>query len=197
MDMELFWTVQGVIGPFVSLVTMLPVVIYVVARWRGYREGAPHDPHLGIKVALSFFRIIAYQVALAGLFLLVYGMLTDLKDDAQEAIMRTAAGLLVPGLLIYVSHWVALSKTNHEALPGVTRMFAGLSLVQTGIVGFIALIMACVIFFQEGDAGEPGRVAWAMVMVYVVAWGLQGMTFMRNVSYGPPPSVPPGPSAPY
>lgn len=201
---EAMWMVNMFISPVITVLVALPVVIYIVARWRAYRDNQVADPHLGFKVALSFFKIASYQLCLLGLFLLVYGLMTDLGDEAQEMMLRLAGGFIVPGLIVYAAHFVALTRTNAMELPAVSRMFAGLNLLQTGLIGNLALVMGFVMLFQEGDSGEGGRIAWSLVIVYTVAWVVQGLLFAREVTMGaPPPAVAqfaqrtPPPAAPY
>ncbi len=174
------------LGPIVMLMTWLPVILYVVARWRTYREGL-NDTQLGLKVALSFFKIIAYQLSLAGLFLLVYALMSDAPDDAQEKVLRTAGGLLVPGMLIYGFHFYAYNQTNHREVPTVDRLFAGVNLLQTGVIGMIATVSGFYLLFQKNIADETERLVWSGVLVYVLAWLVQGLLFARTSTIPPPP----------
>lgn len=174
------------IHDFMTIGLAIPIVLYIVARWRMYRENLPPDPYLGFKVALSLFRIIAYQLCLGAAFLLVYAMITDLPDSVQSSLGRTGMGLLLPGLIVWVAHAAAIMKTNTEEIPHVARMFSGLALIQTGLVGFMALVFACVLLFQKGSSGEAGRAAWSAVMVYTTAWAVQGLLFARGLERGRP-----------
>jgi hypothetical protein len=175
---------------FVIVGLAIPIVLYIVARWRLYKENLPHDPYLGLKVALSMFRVAAYQMSLAAGFVLVYSMMSDMPEEAKSAITRTAAGVLVPSLLIWGLHVGILAQTNARELPQVSRMFSGLALIQTGVLGFTALVMLCVIYFQKGPAGELGRMAWSAVLVFTTAWFAQGVMFLRDIQgHVPPPEV--------
>jgi hypothetical protein len=186
-----FGTLGAFLVPMLAVSFFLPVVIYLVVRWRTYREGLPGDPHLGFKTALAFFQTTAYQVALLGVFLFVYGLLTKGGDNTRGDLIRTAFGLLVPSLLVYFAHMVAMSRTNAVQLPLVPRMFAGLSLVHTGVIGFFGLDLAFVSLLSRGESGEAGRIAWSLVIVYTVAWVVQGLRFLRSAtSGGPPPGLP-------
>jgi hypothetical protein len=168
-----------VAGPLVTLLLWLPVILYIVARWRTYREGVT-DNQLGLKVALSFFKIAAYQISLAGLFLLVYALMSDAPIETQEQILRAAGGLLVPGLLVYGAHYYAYNHTNHRELTTVDRLFAGVNLLQTGLIGFASLLTACILVFQKNIDDETERLAWSLVIVYVLAWIVQGLLFART-----------------
>lgn len=175
------------LGPIAMVATWMPVILYVIARWRTYREGL-NDNQLGLKVALSFFKIIAYQLSLAGLFLLVYALMSDAPDDTQEQILRSAGGLLVPGMLIYGFHFYAYNQTNHRETPTVDRLFSGVNLLQTGVIGMVATIAGFYLLFQKNVSDETERLVWSAVLVYVLAWFVQGLLFAR-ASTTPPPAV--------
>src|SRR5690349_6271079 len=76
-------------------VLVIPFVMYVVARWRAHRDQAA-DPQLGIKVALNFFAVTAFQAVLVGLTLFFYAMITSASSDAKGTLYRSALGLIVP-----------------------------------------------------------------------------------------------------
>ena len=197
------------IAPIISVAVATPVIIYIVARWRSYRDGGPPDPQIGIKVAISWFRLASYQLLLAGGFLLVFALIGDLGERGREELMRVAGGILFPGAIIYAAHHIAIGFTNARERPSVVRMFAGLNLIQTGIVGFTALILVGIFLFQKHTPKEPNRMAWSLVLVYVPAWCAQGSMLAREVfgrnppaavaRYGSGPGEPPsagGPPAP-
>lgn len=168
------------ISPIVTVAVALPVVIYIVARWRSYRDHGGGDPHLGAKVALSVFRIASFQLLLAAGFLALYGLLTTMNGTARTDLFRLAAGLFLPGLIVFAAHTVALGATNWRALPAVVRMFNGVNLLQTGLAGFVALVLVCVLLLQKDVPSEMNRLAWSMVLVYVPAWIGQGAMFLRT-----------------
>jgi len=170
-----------VVAPVIMLTAALPVVIYIVARWRASRGGEAPDPQLGFKVVLSWFRVSAYQLLLLGGFLLLYGLIGDLDGD-QEDVLRTAGGLLFPAFVIFVAHLLALEVTNASERPTVVRMFAGLNLVQTGLIGFIAVVFAGILLFQKDVPTQVGRMAWSLVLVYVPAWAIQGVMLAKKVT---------------
>ena len=168
------------ISPIVTVAVALPVVIYIVARWRTYRDHGGGDPHLGAKVALSIFRIAAFQLLLAGGFLFLYGLMTTMNGEARTNILRLAGGLFIPGLLVFAAHTIALHATNFEAMPAVVRMFNGVNLVQTGLAGFISLVLVSILMLQKDVPSEMNRMAWSMVLVYLPAWIAQGALFLRS-----------------
>jgi len=168
------------ISPIVTVAVALPVVIYIVARWRTYRDHGGGDPHLGIKVAICVFRIAAFQLLLAGGFLMLYGLMTTMDGDARINILRLAGGLFLPGLVVFAAHTVALHATNAESMPAVVRMFNGINLVQTGLTGFVSLVLVSVLMLQKDVPSEMNRLAWSLLLIYVPAWVAQGAMFMRS-----------------
>jgi hypothetical protein len=168
------------ISPIVTVAVALPVIIYIVARWRTYRDHGGGDPHLGAKVALSVFKIASFQLLLAAGFLMLYGLLTSMEGEGRTNLFRVAGGLFLPGLIVFAAHSIALNATNWRSMPAVVRMFNGVNLVQTGIAGFAALVLACMLMLQKDVPGEMNRLAWSMVLVYVPAWIGQGALFLRT-----------------
>ena len=168
------------ISPIVTVAVALPVVIYIVARWRTYRDYGGGDPHLGAKVAICVFRIASFQLLLAGGFLLVYGLMTTMDGEARTNILRLAGGLFIPGLVVFAAHTVALHSTNFESMPAVVRMFNGVNMVQTGITGFVSLVLVSVLMLQKDVPSEMNRMAWSLLLVYLPAWIALGALFLRS-----------------
>jgi len=172
--------------PYLMAFSLLPIIIYIVARWRQSKEGH-RDSQLGLKVALGFFKILGFQAALAGIWLAFYGLIA--KGDNGELI-RVGVGLLIPGGLVFAAHHVGIQRTNDSIFPMPVRMFEGLNLVQTGVLGFFSLIAAFVITLQKDAPGEALRLGWSLVLVYTVAWGvLAGRLLKNTLPPGPPPSA--------
>lgn len=168
------------ISPIITVAVAMPVVIYIVARWRTYRDYGGGDPHLGAKVAICVFRIAAFQLLLAGGFLFLYGLMTTMNGEARVNILRLAGGLFIPGLVVFAAHTVALHATNFESMPAVVRMFNGINLVQTGLAGFVSIVLVSILMLQKDVPSEMNRIAWSMVLLYVPAWVAQGALFMRS-----------------
>jgi hypothetical protein len=173
-----------ILSPIITVAVAVPVIIYIVARWRSYRDHGAGDPQLGLKVAICLFKNVSFQLMLAGGFLFLYGTMTTMEGEAKSQIHRMGGGLFLPGLLIYVAHSVALLRTNWRVMPAVVRMFSGLNLIQTGIAGFAALVFACFLLFQKDVPSEASRVAWSMVLIYTTAWAVLGALFGREVIAG-------------
>lgn len=176
------------------LTLMAPVLLYVIARWKQHREPTP-DPQLGVKFALCFFRQLGYQTMLAGAFLILYGLTTKMLSSDRDAILRPAFGMLVPGLLVWGGHNLALQRTNRIERPMVEQLFAGYNLLSTGTLGFVALVLVFQSLFSKGDSGEQGRIVWSMALVYTSAWITQGVMYLNRVLENPLMPSQTGPSA--
>jgi len=184
---------------------VIPFVLYVIARWRSHRDQIV-DPQLGIKVALSFFAVSAFQLVLAGVTIFLYAVISGSSSDAKSALYRFGIGLIVPAGIVLGAHLALLARTNQSQFPSVRRLFAGYNLLVTGVFGFIALVAAFESLFKRGSSHEVGRIAGAAVLVYGSAWAAVGVQFSRLVldrftAAGPPasmnpPSGPPSPNAP-
>src|SRR5512133_3869587 len=80
-----------------------PLVLYVIARWRAQRDPAP-DPQLGIKLALHYFMLVGFQIALLGGVMLIYAVISSQPSEAKGSALRTALALVIPGGLVYATH---------------------------------------------------------------------------------------------
>ncbi len=178
--MAMAWS-QMIFGPIILVMVLLPVIIYVIARWRSHDDSAP-DPQLGIKVALCWFKIAAYHLVLAAAFIMLLTLLVDMPDFVSKRMIRLGAGLALPSAIIFGVHEFALRQTNSSQRPSVSRMFAGVSLVQSGLLAFTGLIMGGILLFQEDTPSELNRVSLCMILVYGAAWVMQGTNLMKDVT---------------
>jgi predicted metal-binding membrane protein len=112
--------------------------------------------------------------------------------------------MLLPSLIVYAIHFYAYNRTNHREMPTVDRLFGGVNLLMTGLVAFVALIVACQLLFQKKSDAETARLAWSVVITYSLAWIGQGLLFARlatlqsngtNTPAAMPPSSVPAPPA--
>jgi hypothetical protein len=174
--------------PLVTLFVPLPVLLYGMARWRSHREGH-NDPQLGLKVALGYFRLLSYQIVLAGIFLLTWALMSDLPEEQQDEIRRAALGLLVPAVVVFLAHNLAAGHTNGRDFPIVGRLVAGTSLFFTGLLGFAAVMGAGFLFFQKSPDAETMRALASAVIVYGLAWFMQGLLVGRKSRPMPTPTV--------
>jgi hypothetical protein len=187
-DFDSSWFVlRALAGPMMTIITMLiaitifaPVVLYMIARWRASREPEV-DRQLGLKVALHYFAISAFQLGLAGLTLLAWALITSAPPEVKSASNRSALGMIVPAALVLAAHLALLKRTNDARVPNVRRLFQGYNLIITGLLGFIALIIASQALFTKGSSGELGRAAAAMVLIYGSSWAILGWQFGQSV----------------
>ena len=197
---------MGIIAMLISITIFAPIVLYLVARWKAAKD-PDVDRHLGLKVALHYFAISAFQLGLAGLTLLVWALITTAPSEMKSVFNRIALGMLMPAGLVFAAHFSLLKRTNDAERTAVRRLFGGYNLIVTGLLGFIALVIAFQALFAKGSSGEMGRAAGAMVLVYGTAWAIVGWRFgMQVLTGGPgstsasPPqpgsSAPPPPAAP-
>ena len=165
-----------ILGPIMSMVLLLPVLIYVVARFRDNREDTS-DTQLGIKVVLSWFQIISYQVLMVAGVVLVYSVL-----EGELGEVRLSSGLAVPSVVIAVLLHFALQQTNSESRPSVKNMVKGVGLVFTGAVAFASLVIGGVMLFQKGSSSGQGTTVASVVLIYGIAALVQGMHFLREMT---------------
>jgi hypothetical protein len=188
----------------VMMLLVIPFVLYLIARWRAHRDSIV-DPQLGLKVALNYFAVTGFQLALAGVMLVVYSMIST-ETDARGDLARMGFGLIFPAMLVLFVHRALLKRTNQHRFTSVERLFAGYNLFVTGLIGFIGLVLAFEMLLKKGPGGEMGRIAAALVLVYGSGWAVVGWRFARLVfgdesepgsppaSTGSPSSAPAAPS---
>ncbi len=179
--------------PLVGVAILLPMVFYIVARWRTYREGGAIDQQVGIKTALHYFQVIGFQLFLVGAFLLIAAAL---MSGSESGMLREGAALAISGAVVLGVHTWALTRTNQAAFPMIGRMFAGFNLVQTGIVGMVGLVMASSAVLAEGENHEMVQIAMSLLAVYGIAWLVLGVLFFQKLKtttpdlrVGPAPPV--------
>src|SRR2546430_14118323 len=84
------------IVPSMWTMTSVPVLVYLVARWRMHKEKLPVDPQLGLKLTLAHFAYLGYQLLLVGLCLFVYALLSDKSPSGREDLLRPSTAIVVP-----------------------------------------------------------------------------------------------------
>lgn len=186
---------QVLLVPLAIGMVLAPFVLYIIARQRAKSEPFP-DGQLGLKFALSYFKTLAFHLLLWGLVIVVYAVLKKGNEKGTE--YRTGFGILVPAAVVYGIHLVAMTRTNQGEQPIVGRMFAGWSLVMSGLVGFVGLLLVSQTLFQKGSSGNAGRFMWSLFLVYGSAWVVQAARFRRSLFAAPEaelPYYPPPPGA--
>jgi len=183
-----------VIGPMLlAMLVSGPFVLYPIARWRQHRSGIT-DPQLGLKSALEYFRMLAFQLGLLGVLLIVYAMLSKMPGEEKGDLYRTGFGLFVPTAILFAVHHAMLRKTNQAQFTGPRRLFSGYNLVITGLCGMLAFILVFEALFAKGSSGDFGRFAAAALVVYGGAWAACGIQFaklVRDDATAPPAAPPP------
>jgi hypothetical protein len=178
------------------LVVIGPLVLYPLARWKAHRE--PHvDTQLGLKVALHYFRMIAFQLLLLGALVIIWTVIR--KGDGKGDFYRVGFGLLLPAGLVFGGHVMLLMRTNDHAFASVRRLFFGYNLLVTGLLGLVALVLAFQALFAKGSSGDEGRLCYAAVLVYGGAWAGCAWHFIWMIDMGssaaPPQAMMQPPSA--
>ncbi len=161
-------------APLFAVLPAIAVVIYIIARLRDAKEETENDPQLGMKTALCFFQLLGTQLTLAGLALCTYGIVKS--GDSADSV-NWALALCIPGILVWVSHWLALRRTNRHRFPFVVRMFAGLNFIIAGLIGIWSLVFALGGTLQSASATDSVHIGWSLTVVYVPAWILGASLF--------------------
>ena len=191
--MDILFRLAGPIASGAAIVMALlvipPLLLYVIARWRAYRDGVV-DPQLGLKFALYYFATTALQLGLAGTALLIYMLISPRTGDKGEG-YRMAIALVVPAGIVLAAHVGLLKRPNDDAMPSVRRLFFGYSLVITGIIAFFALMVGFQALFAKGTTHGVGHTAGSMIVVYGTAWSVLGYKFGQLVLGVAPPPPPP------
>jgi hypothetical protein len=186
---------QTLVFPIAVAIIVSPLVLYLVARSRAKLDPFP-DAQLGLKFAIGYFKSIAFHASLVGGVVIVFAIL--MKSSEKSPVYRTGFGIFVPAIGVYLVHMIGLTRTNQGEHPMVGRLLAGWSLLVSGIIGFVALMLVSQTVFQKGSSGETGRLAWALFLVYGSAWVVQAARFFRattsplgslseELPYYPPP----------
>jgi hypothetical protein len=184
------WILRVVPPPWLWLaILVVPLAAYVAARARASRDQIV-DPQLGLKVALSFFALVALQVLLAGTAMFMYAILST--SDQKSDIYKVALGLIVPAGIVLGVHLALLVRTTNQVqFPMVRRLFAGTNVLITGLLGFGALVLACEAAFNGHKWSGAGRIGGSGVIVYGSAWAVLVVKLFRMVDATPaPPSAP-------
>lgn len=183
--------------PLVGVGALIPLVVYLVARWRDRNEHADNpDRQLGIKVALHLFRVISFQLTLAAVFLFLLGVISEAPT---EEFVRIALGLGIPGAGLWFLHVQLLDRTNDHAYRTVGRMFDGWNLIITAFPGLVAVVaLFVVILFPNMGSGRSDaiRMVFPYLLAYGGAWAFLGFRWFQAsglIAQAPPgaSSIPP------
>src|ERR1700689_5353354 len=103
-----------VVAPFmIWMIASAPLLVYPIARSRAHRDRVV-DPQLGIKVALGYFGLLAFQIVLLGATVVIYTLLSTLSSGDRSSAYRFGFGLLVPAGVVLGAHVAMLRRTNQD-----------------------------------------------------------------------------------
>jgi hypothetical protein len=183
--------------PIVGIGILIPLTVYLVARWRDRNEHADNpDRQIGLKVALHLFRVITFQLSLAGIFTFLLGIISDAPT---EEFVRIGLGLAIPGVGLCFLHTLLIQRTNDHAYRAVGRMFEGWNMIITGLPGMIAVVALFVVVLfphMAGARGDALRMVFPYLLTYGGAWALLGYRWFQAaglIAQAPPGagSIPP------
>lgn len=166
--------------PLVGIGAIIPLTIYLVARWRDRKEHADNpDQQIGLKVALHLFRVMTFQLTLLAIFLFLLGVISEAPT---EELVRISLGLGIPGAGLWFLHVQLISRTNDHAYRTVGRMYDGWNLIITAIPGLISVVALFVIVLAP-DMGESRgdmiRVVFPYLMTYAGGWVFLGYRWFQ------------------
>lgn len=151
-DMQMIYSSMMLLRTMMYFLIPLPLVVYVVIRWKSEKDKLTRDPMLGIKVVLHYFRSLALLLLLSGLTYLVYDLLENGGGTGSEA----AAGVFVSSLIIFICISLLIDrKTNCSSFPLVRNFFSGFSLVVTGIASMLGFVLLFLGLFRGANFTRP------------------------------------------
>lgn len=180
----------GLIGSLVWALYLFPLA-YLVLRWRAYREKQLADPQLGIKVVLYYFRFLTLQLLLAGL---TAGVAGTLIGGGRGQLFRIAGALIVGAGSLYAGCVAAIhQRTNASQFPDVGRLFTGAGALVAGLAGLAAWVGFFLALFSDGYTAEAIKITGSVLLVYLPAFAVLGLSLLRSPQNPLPPSqVAPG-----
>ena len=162
---------------YAYMIVPLAPVVYVLLKWRSYRDGSSPDPQLGIKVVLYYFKTLAYHVFLASCAVFFYGLLAG-ESDA----IKVGLGLLISSGILYVVHSILIQRlSNTRAFPLTARIYAGFNLIMVGLLGMVSFVITVTLLIDKGQESIKLPLAW--VVVYAIAWVYQTLYFCKPFLY--------------
>ena len=146
------------LSSFLYVLFPLPLLAYLLLKWRGYRDATAQDPYLGAWVIAGYFRTLALQVVLVGTTLALYAAI--LLKYGSEA--KTGLGLLLGGLPAFLLG--RRLTCRRPAAQQALRLYDGFNLVVVGVLAFAALAIAGVVAFH--GEWDDLRLPLAALLVY-------------------------------
>lgn len=173
MEMSMLGTMT-LIPMLLYFVVPLCPLIYLVAKWKGYREKWVDDPQLGLKAILHYFRLICLQLGLLGAFVTIMGLILSEGRTARVGLALVVAG---GGGFVLHLRWLARS-TNNASVATMDRLYGACNWILCGLLALGGLVMFLVVLL-EGEAAKTVFITLAFFFIYAVAWALQAAIFLR------------------
>jgi len=121
---------------YLYAVVPLAPLVYLLLKWRSYRDGAAVDPWLGAAVLLQYFWTLALHLTLIGLTLAVAGLVGNRMDGE----VKPGLALLFTGVVALLASFFALKRLPASPLRGAAwRVFFALNLLICGLLALVAL----------------------------------------------------------
>jgi hypothetical protein len=158
---------------YVYFVVPLAPIVYILIKWRSYRDNSPQDPQLGMKVVLYYFKTLAYQAVLASLAILFYSVLRSESD-----LIAVGLGIFISCGILYVIHYIIIPKlTNTHKFPLTARIYTGFNLIIVGLVGMTSFVITVAMLIDKGL--KESEMPLAIFVVYAIAWVVQTLLFCK------------------
>jgi len=160
---------------YVYFVIPLAPGVYLFIKWRSYRDAAPPDPQLGIKVILYYFKVLAYHACLASLA----AFFMALQKSSRTSSKMVPLGIFLSCCIIYVVHHVLIQKwTNTIEFPQTARIYTGFNLIIVGLVGMISFAFTTATLLDKGIKNIETPLSF--FVVYAIAWVFQTILFCKR-----------------
>jgi hypothetical protein len=157
----------------IYLVIPLAPLVYWFLKWRLYRDGMQPDPELGKKVIVYYFKTLGYQLALIGLTMMIFGLLSRRGDEQ----LKMGLGFLIGGGLVYLLLVMAIyAKVVGDNTHLVARMYTGINLLIVGLIFIIAFTAFWVILFTASF--KAAKLPLSAFIVYAGALVGEGFYFI-------------------
>ena len=165
----------GVLPVMYVIYFIIPLapLIYWFLKWRSYRDQMQPDPDLGKKVVVYYFKTLGYQIALLGITMMIFGLLSRRGDEQLKA----GLGFLIGGGLIYLLLVMAIyAKFIGDNTHLVARTYTGFNVVLVGLIFIIGFTAFWVLLFTASF--KAAKLPLSVFIVYGAALMGQGYYFI-------------------
>ena len=134
----------------------LPIILYIIARWRDNRAEQP-DPQLGYKFGLHLFKFVSVQTLIVATVAVTAATFFGMTYARFEwEIYQAAIGFSIPAVVVFLYSNKMLDETNDKTNPAVARLFSGLLWVLLSVAILIAFTFMSVMITM----GELNKYMW-------------------------------------